>query len=255
MFGDITLNSNIAQYYANPFAQYFTMPNYSFFMPYQNSFGQYTPFQNFFNFGQYSYPQMPILRVKNYTPKYTPSFKPQKTFDYKSSNLWKNMGLDLSLKKSPEKDEEKVYQGTHGSLKLSKSDLNKMGFNTPDLQRRWEHLTPEFQKALVKLTKYAEENGIKISYGKRSTWRSHQDQIDLRDGLGGKVAAKPGHSPHEKGIAVDITTTSVGSNKRSNRENQALLGAYWESLGYRWGGHFKNFTKEPWHFDLKPTRS
>ena len=251
MFGDITLSSNIAQYYANPFAQYFTMPDYTFFTPYQNFFGQYT----------YTPYQLPFYGFQNY--KYTNNLslnpKKQDVIDYNSPDFWEDMGLDLSSKKDKKKTSEKVHTPAidndgQGGLSLSREELAKMGFNDANLRERWKHLTPKFQRALIKLSKYAEEHGIKISYGKRSTWRSHQDQIDMKKERG-HFAARPGHSPHEKGIAVDITTASVNGNTRSNRENQALLGRYWESLGYRWGGHFKNFAKEPWHFDLNPTRS
>lgn len=145
------------------------------------------------------------------------------------------------------------YENTSKSLNLSDKELDRLGFNTKDLKARWKLLKPEFQKALIKLVKFAEENNIKISY--TSTYRTAEEQNALYNKYGSKRAAKPRTSPHEKGIAVDIKATSTGNNKRSNRENQALLGAYWESLGYRWGGHFQNFTVEPWHFDLKPTRS
>ncbi len=161
---------------------------------------------------------------------------------------------ELTKKTKAAETETKKEERTISSLNLSDKELDRLGFNTPNLKERWKHLKPEFQKALIKLTDYAESQGIKISYGRRSTWRSHQDQIDLKKERG-SLAAKPGNSPHEKGIAVDITTTSVNGNKRSNRENQALLGAYWEKMGYRWGGHFQNFAKEPWHFDLKAARS
>lgn len=162
--------------------------------------------------------------------------------------------LTLGNKKKSLAEVSEKLEISSKSLNLSDKELDRLGFNTPNLKMRWKHLKPEFQRALIKLTNYAESKGIKISYGRRSTWRSHQDQIDMKNERG-HFAAKPGNSPHEHGIAVDITTTSVNGNTRSNRENQALLGAYWESLGYRWGGHFKNFAKEPWHFDLKRTRS
>ena len=277
-FWSTNLNSNTT-YYAQPYAQYFGMPNY-FLQPYlyflnifQNRFGQnyYSTRNqnNLYNSNFDRYQNKETYTDESFTSDFWEDMgvnlksdkKTTKTHTDKSftSNFWEDNGVNLRSSKKNTKTTKSVTSlnttktNNKGSLNLSKSELAKIGFNTPDLRERWTHLKPEFQKALIKLNNYAQKHGIKISYN--STWRTAQEQIELYKKYGGKRAAKPGNSPHEKGIAVDLSTTSINGNKRLNEENQAILGAYWESLGYRWGGHFTNFTPEPWHFDLKPTRS
>jgi hypothetical protein len=79
-----------------------------------------------------------------------------------------------------------------------------------------------------------------------NTKRSRKTQSDLyvayQAGLSPYPAARPGHSQHELGLALDITT-----NDRSRLRD---AGALWESFGkgFRWGGRFG----DPIHFDYKP---
>jgi len=46
--------------------------------------------------------------------------------------------------------------------------------------------------------------------------------------------ARPGRSQHNYGLAIDMVSS-----------NNSALGAYWESLGGRWGG-----TRDPVHFGV-----
>lgn len=132
-------------------------------------------------------------------------------------------------------------------LNLSVQRLTEMGFDTPSKREAFYCLKPEMQIAIDKLTKYAEANGIKIGYkSKRSIFRTYQEQAAIYKTARKGYAARPGHSKHESGQAVDLYVK--GANAASKREK---LGRYWEkNLGYFWGAHFKTIY-EPWHFDLR----
>ena len=129
------------------------------------------------------------------------------------------------------------------NINLSDRELAEIGFDTAELREKWKHLTPKMKESLIKLNRYAKSKGIKISYN--STYRSTAEQRRLHE-KDPKNAAKPGTSRHEQGRAVDIRVTG---NKGKNLK---LLGKYWESLGkgHRWGGNFRTWKKEPWHFDV-----
>ncbi len=74
-----------------------------------------------------------------------------------------------------------------------------------------------------------------------SVFRSFAEQRLLYDrylrGDAPFVAAAPGYSLHNYGLAFDLVVNSA--------EAQAWLGQVWESWGGRWGGRFQD---EP-HFD------
>lgn len=55
--------------------------------------------------------------------------------------------------------------------------------------------------------------------------------------------AKPGSSPHALGIAWDMSVEP--------RAALPIVGAFWERLGFRWGGNFSH--PDPIHFDFHPT--
>ncbi len=131
-----------------------------------------------------------------------------------------------------------------GSVSLSDAELKEIGFKSKDQRNRWSKLTPKLQKAIIELAKYAKERGIDITI--ISSWRSNSEQASLAKRKPG-VAAKAGSSPHEKGLAIDIR---VNGNRS---KNLAILGAKWESMGYRWGKHWKGWTPEDWHFDVRPS--
>lgn len=214
-------------------ANMFQMPSFYPQFGYNNMFD---------NSGRFSYPAINYYMPSVFAPQNNNIVSP------KVDNSSANFGSLTSQRSTT----EALDNDGKGALNLSDKELSRLGFNNTKLKERWKHLNPKLQRALVKLVNYAEKNNIKISYN--STFRTNEEQKDLKRRKG-SIAATPGHSPHEKGWAVDLSTTSINGSTRTNRENQALLGAYWESLGYRWGGHFQNFAKEPWHFDIKQTRS
>jgi LAS superfamily LD-carboxypeptidase LdcB len=104
----------------------------------------------------------------------------------------------------------------------------------------------------------AEETGLNLQCsGPRSGFRTLQEQIDLRsqvgaygDGSGG-LAAKAGYSPHQSGLAVDIS----GLDPSNSNFNSALRGWMNEragDFGFVNAGAAYVTTKEFWHWEYKP---
>jgi hypothetical protein len=86
---------------------------------------------------------------------------------------------------------------------------------------------------------------VKINSGYRS--QAEQDKLRADYEAKGKknVAAKV--SPHTSGKAIDIRVMKDGKRCEAGYD---LLGEYAVSeLGMRWGGNFKNWAVEKWHFD------
>jgi LAS superfamily LD-carboxypeptidase LdcB len=109
-------------------------------------------------------------------------------------------------------------------------------------------LDPGFRPWVEYLLRVAEYNGLRVQV--TSTLRTRAQQIVLyqrwlqcsaRGGRGTCLpAAPPGTSDHELGLAVDLV---VNGDFRSAA--QASLGAFWQSLGGRWGG-----AVDPVHFSV-----
>ncbi len=134
-------------------------------------------------------------------------------------------------------------------LNLSNKQLTSYGFNTKEKQDAFRHLTPEMQHAVVKLTEYAKTQGIEISYNsKRSIFRTYAEQAQIYKTARPGFAAKPGHSRHESGEAVDIKIKGANANDKNDPQYKKLA-AYWQRMGYTWGGNWRHC--EPWHFDLR----
>ncbi len=82
------------------------------------------------------------------------------------------------------------------------------------------------------------QEGIQIRV--TSGFRSLQEQRGLFARLGKRgLAARPGLSYHNYGLALDFVTTP--------RSAQSLAGELAESLGLRWGGRFR--PADPVHID------
>lgn len=85
---------------------------------------------------------------------------------------------------------------------------------------------------------------LKVNSGGR-TRQEQQYLYDLYRSGRGNLAARPGTSLHESGIAVDIGGPVYTSNTRQHawmRQNAAKFGWYW--VGQRFG--------EPWHWEYHP---
>jgi len=99
-------------------------------------------------------------------------------------------------------------------------------------------LLPELRPWFLYLVRLAQHNDrtARVTSARRSS--SEQARL-YRRFLAGKSAfpvARPGTSKHEQGRAIDLTAEPWLLNE---------LGAWWESVGGRWGGHFD----DPIHFE------
>lgn len=86
-----------------------------------------------------------------------------------------------------------------------------------------------------------------------SAFRSNSEQRRLYDrwsrGLMPGPVAPPGLSLHEQGRAIDVYTNNEHDYASINYALEQA-GAAWESVGGRWGGHFKGTGKfDPIHFE------
>lgn len=240
-----------------------------------NSLKSYKPF-----FSGFSYPAYPRfnfsfssfetpLFMRNYTSSWSRNGDFSSLFSYRPAwqSSYKSFGIKpLSFSSSSGSGAKQFGSLTGGSkikalnvnkagwgnaLNLSNAKLTQMGFNTAEKQWAFRQLKPEMQNAVLKLTEYAESQGIKISYNsKRSIFRTRADQEAIYRTARKNYAAKPGSSRHETGEAVDI---HIVGTKNTNDPKYKKLGEYWQSMGYMWGGNEWKSATEPWHFDLRPT--
>jgi hypothetical protein len=106
-----------------------------------------------------------------------------------------------------------------------------------DAQNKIETLHPEIRPYAVAFLNKCQSVGIKLQI--TDAYRSFEQQSQYI--LEGKPAAQPGKSYHNYGLAIDVQPI--------NSYNWDMIGKIGESLGFRWGKHFKNPKSEPWHFD------
>ena len=183
-------------------------------------------------------PMMPMMPMQ--MPIFMPMMNPY--INMGNNNVSQSSKAKTQGTEAPQSD-----SGSNaGSINLSDAELKEIGFKSADQRKRWSKLTPETQRALIELGKYAKEQGIEITV--ISSWRSQGEQASLAKRKPG-VAAPAGKSPHQRGLAVDIR---VNGNRT---KNLAILGAKWESMGYTWGKNWKGWTPEDWHFDTRKKKA
>ena len=135
---------------------------------------------------------------------------------------------------------QNVADGT--SVTLSDVNYSIMGDSVANVKK----LRPEMQRKVEKLFVYANNKGWKLTMnGKASCFRTQSQQNGLI--ANGAPAAKGNTSRHLRGCAVDVRIDGASRGPKLDE-----LGIYATSIGMRWGGNFKNFTREPWHFDIAP---
>lgn len=247
----------------NPYQDYFTSS-----VP-QLTFDTYEPLFNY-SFGStypvpdFSFYQSPILPFLNYNQ--VKSQDDGSVFGFLLKRQHKPLSTSISapmptlsaaLKLDPPNltlnNKKNIFttskSGSYSPLNLSDKQLTAYGFNTREKQDAFRHLTPEMQHAVVKLTDYANSQGIKITYNsKRSIFRTYAEQAQIYRTARPGYAARPGQSRHESGEAIDIKIPGANANNKNDPKYKKLA-AYWQSMGYTWGGNWRHC--EPWHFDLR----
>jgi LAS superfamily LD-carboxypeptidase LdcB len=110
-----------------------------------------------------------------------------------------------------------------------------------DLRGLEIYLRHDVAIAWIEMVEAAAKEGVHLApnFG----FRDHQLQKQLRK-QNRRLAAKPGYSPHEAGIAIDI----AGTVKRV-RGRRTKTDAYnWLKLNASRFGFYQTIKKEPWHW-------
>ncbi len=139
----------------------------------------------------------------------------------------------------------------------TEAEFAKYWFNSPSLIASFRKLKPIMQEQLINLCDYAKEHDIKITWTSLYRSRAAQEAIYAKEGPGG-LAAKPGSSAHEFGLAADLR-----ARYPDGKDARSALGRQWLRMGkqmarekgmpdvFRWGGNFAPPRVELWHFDMK----
>lgn len=124
---------------------------------------------------------------------------------------------------------------------------------TPEQAEKLETLHDEVKERFYQFVEAINKKGYKAEI--TSSYRSFQKQQEIKNKYG-SIAATPGKSPHNYGLALDIVLYDKNGKKYGNKN---IKKSEWEStgvpamarkMGFRWGGDFKNHPFDPVHFDL-----
>ena len=110
-------------------------------------------------------------------------------------------------------------------------------------------LRAEFNKLFGLLSVYAELNGIKFIHDQYGYYRTAEQQRELFDARKSKCDGTIKRSKHQDHLARDLYVVNEQSQIVFADAPYETLGAYWETLGGRWGGHFAGF-KDIFHFEI-----
>ena len=121
----------------------------------------------------------------------------------------------------------------------------KYGLTSESAISAFKKMQPKMQEASIDLIDYAMAHGYTVKVN--STYRSNAAQRKLHE-KDPVLAATPGTSMHERGLAIDIRVLD-GNGKKSKAAHK-MLGDYWQSQGYNWLGTRKN-NPEDWHYDMR----
>lgn len=122
-----------------------------------------------------------------------------------------------------------------------------------------DNLNPDFYVALMRMLQdmpVSHRETLTIGSGKRSSWAQWRGWIRHRF-FWGPVAARPGTSMHEKGLAVDFHPHTGHSDDRQNYPFRVALNWCYKhgpkfdihGLTDRYGNHWK---KDLVHFEYRP---
>jgi len=108
-------------------------------------------------------------------------------------------------------------------------------------------LDPRIRKHVLALINIVEHQlGIRLRVAQGFRTREEQRQLYQIYLGGGPLAAMPGRSYHEYGLAVDLLDVTNGVIGPPNGEPVGMIG---ESLGFRWGGRWIDKRDYP-HFEM-----
>ena len=239
----------------------FSMPKFFSGMPFTgcfNNLGCLTNF-NFFSpnswFQQYSNPMMLnspsvfdigsnfSLPTVGYTNMYN---------SYGLDNSWQNNFYGPNFDTFNFTADIKSSSSSNKKVKKIEDDKNFTYNNDKDIYAtknagEIKQLTSEMQTRTKKLIAYANSQGydVEIISGYRS--QAEQDQLRKKYEAQGQMNRAAKISPHTSRKAIDIR---VYKNGKKCEAGYDLLGQYAvNELGMRWGGYFKNWMVEKWHFD------
>lgn len=99
----------------------------------------------------------------------------------------------------------------------------------------------KFTLMVANLIKFAYSEGYGLTFG--DAYRS-QEQANKNAAMGIGIS----NSLHCKRLAVDFNLFLPDGTYSTKTEDYTELGEFWEGLGGRWGGRFKN--KDGNHFEL-----
>ena len=97
------------------------------------------------------------------------------------------------------------------------------------------------------------KNNFNVQIMVNSSYRSYKDQESTHKYYGDSVAARPGHSEHQTGLAIDVTSISHPSVKafKESEEGQWILENCWQYgfiIRYPEGKEdITGYNNEPWH--------
>lgn len=228
----------------------FSMPNFLQNMPLLNQFSYFSPtnwLQPYNNIGLTGAPS--VFNIPTQNINYT-----NLSNTYNFNNSWQTNlaspcidSFCYSTVHSPKPTSKRDSSANTSSKTYTySSESDKYATNNASFL---SNLTPRMREKTRSLIAYANSKGydIRITSGKR-TESQQQALIDKDEQNGTRYAAKS-NSPHLSGIAIDIEVYKNGQKLENNASE--IVSYAKTSLGMRWGGDFVNWTKEPWHFDLR----
>lgn len=215
-------------------------------------FNSFLPNFNMFNLGCFTPYNTPMVYTPSlFTGVYPPpsfqnvtfnDLQKGSCFNFGSYNVPNFAGFDsFSFSSKPVSDIGKEKIGSKFTY------VNDKDIYASHNAAKIKDLTPEMQERTKKLIAYANSHGydVKITSGYRS--QAQQDELRTKYEAKGQTRRAAKVSPHTAGKAIDIRVMKDGKRCEAGYD---LLGEYAVSeLGMRWGGNFKNWDVEKWHFD------
>ncbi|MDD4565623.1 MAG: M15 family metallopeptidase [Eubacteriales bacterium] len=140
-------------------------------------------------------------------------------------------------------------------------DLKAIKYFAPDRSEASRYMRAEAAEAFHQMVDKAAEAGVEIKM--TTAYRSYHFQKNLYDNYVARkgqaeadtFSAKPGQSEHQTGLAVDVSSPSVGY-QLSNDYGDKVEGKWLAENAYRFGfilrfpkgkEHITGFQYEPWH--------